>query len=489
MSKQSRRVFLQQAVGAAAACAALPRFARADVNSQIRMAVVGFNGRGQSHIDGFKDQLVALCDCDELVLNRAADSFEKSHGRKLDRIVDFRKLLDRDDIDAISIATPNHTHALIAISAAQAGKDVYCEKPVSHNVWEGRQIVHAAEQYNRIIQCGTQARSQRSIQQAVDYVRSGKLGRIQYIVGTCYKARPSIGKTDRPLVIPKQIDYDLWCGPAEKKDLYRPERNSVGTYNPHYDWHWDYNTGNGDMGNQGIHQMDIARWFLGVNTLSPRVVSFGGRLGYEDAGNTANTQVVMHEYPEAPIIFETRGLPKSKEAQTNWGASMDNYRGSQVGVVVQCENGYALSTSQYELAQAFGPDGEEIESWRGGGNHFANFLDAVRSRKRSDLNADILDGHLSSALCHTGNISHRLGEPRTASEILSTVSRHAELGDAVERMLAHLRANGVDVDQATVTEGAWLEMDPATERFTSSPAANDFLRREDRRAFVVPEIG
>jgi len=480
MTRQSRRVFLQQAVGAAAACAALPRFARADVNSQIRVAVVGFNGRGKDHIGGFRDNLVALCDCDESVLGTAAEKFEKDYGRKLDKIRDFRQLLDREDIDAISIATPNHTHALIAILACQAGKDVYCEKPVSHNVWEGRQIVNAAKGYNRIAQCGTQARSHRSIQQAVDYVRSGKLGRIQYIIGTCYKARPGIGKLDRRLTIPKSVDYDLWCGPAAKVDLYRSRL--------HYDWHWDYNTGNGDMGNQGIHQMDIARWFLGESAVSPRVVSIGGRLGYEDAGNTANTQVVLHDYPDAPIIFETRGLPKSKEAQADWAASMENYRGSSIGVVVQCEHGYVLSTSQYDLVEAFNSDGHMIESWHGGGDHFTNFLNAVHSRKSSDLNAPILEGHVSSALCHTGNISHQLGEPRTANEILESIGQNERLRDSVERMFAHLRANEVDIDRPVITAGASLEMDPVAERFTNNPGANELLRRADRQEFAVPEI-
>jgi predicted dehydrogenase len=472
-----------QAAGAAAACATLPRIARADVNSQIRVAVVGFNGRGRSHIDGFGDHLVALCDCDERVLNKAAEDFERSRDRKVERFIDYRQLLDRDDIDVVSIATPNHSHSLIAILAAQAGKDVYCEKPVSHNVWEGRQVVHAAEKYKRIIQCGTQARSHRAQRDAVEFVRSGKLGKIQYVIGTCYKNRPAIGKIDQPLAIPKHVDYDLWCGPAEKKDLYRPERNSQGGYNPHYDWHWDYNTGNGDMGNQGIHQMDIARWFLGVDKLSPRILSFGGRLGYEDAGNTANTQVVLHDYAEAPLIFETRGLPKSKESN-----AMDSYRGSQIGVIVQCDNGYVVSTSDYGRVRAFAPDGEEIESFRGGGDHFDNFLKAVRSRNRKDLNADILDGHLSSALCHTGNISHRIGEARTASEILSTVSQNGQLADAIERMFAHLKANGVNVEKPVVVAGAALEMDPSTERFTNNESANEMLRRQDRKPFVVPQI-
>jgi hypothetical protein len=218
-------------------------------------------------------------------------------------------------------------------------------------------------------------------------------------------------------------------------------------------------------------------------------VSIGGRLGYEDAGNTANTQVVLHDYAEAPLIFETRGLPKSKEAQaSDWGSSMDKYRGSQVGVVVQCEDGYVVSTGSYDRVAAFAPDGKEIEVFRGGGDHFGNFVDAVRSRKRSDLNADVLDGHLSSALCHTGGISHQLGEPRTEKEILEEVSSNERLLDSVERMFEHLRANEVKLDGPVVTQGAWLEMDPATERFTNNDAANELLRRQDRAPFIVPEV-
>ncbi len=480
MSKQTRRTFLMQAAGAAAAVSVLPRIARADVNSQIRIATIGFNGRGGSHIGAFKEQLVALCDCDSQVLGKAAKKFEKDNGRKLDQVTDFRRILDRNDIDAISTATPNHLHALITVLAAQSGKDVYCEKPISHGVWEGRQVAKAQKTYNRIIQCGTQARSSQAIKDAVAYVQSGKLGKVLCVTGTCYKPRKSIGKLDRPLQIPEFIDYDLWCGPAAKVDLYRPKL--------HYDWHWDYNTGNGDMGNQGIHQMDVARWFHGAQTLSPRVLSYGGRLGYDDAGNSANTQVVLHDYPGCPLIFETRGLPKSKEAQAgNW--SMDNFKGSRIGVVVQCENGYVVSTDSYGQCRAYDSDGQQIESFRGGGNHFNNFLDAVKSRKQSDQNADALTGFLSSALCHTGGISHQLGEPRTAKEIMESVgSKNEYLRDAVDRMLQHLKANEVDVDHPVVTAGAALEMDTATERFTNNQAADEMLRRADRAPFIVPEI-
>jgi predicted dehydrogenase len=479
MVNYSRRRFLQETAGALA-LAALPRSARADVNSRIRIATIGIHGRGGSHIGAFANNLVALCDCDRRVLGQRAEEFERKHHRKLDQVVDYRELLDRNDIDAISIATPNHTHALIAIAAAEAGKHVYCEKPVSQCVWEGRQLVNAARRYDRLIQCGTQARSSRCNQQAVEYVRSGKLGQIKYVVGTCFKPRPSIGKLDQPLVISKEIDYDLWCGPAAKVDLYRPKL--------HYDWHWDFNTGCGDIGNQGIHQMDVARWYLGEQQLAPRVISVGGRLGYEDAGNTPNSQTVLLDYATAPLIFETRGLPKSKTAQRQWRNSMDDFQGSQIGVIVQCEDGHVYSSDNYQTVEAFDPSGKQIEQWRGGGNHFQNFLDAVESGRRQELHAEVLEGHLSSALCHLANVSHRLGEKRTAAEIQAAVTGSPRFAESVDRLLAHLRANEIDVDAPTVTLGELLEFDAQSERFTNNESANHFVRREDRQPFVVPQI-
>jgi predicted dehydrogenase len=481
MAHFSRRSFLRGTAGAVASLALAPRFARADVNSSIRVAVIGVNGRGRNHLDGFRRELVAICDCDRQVLAHRAGEFERKNGRKLDQVVDYRELLDRDDIDAVSIVTPNHTHSLIGIAAAEAGKHVYCEKPVSQCLWEGRQLVNASRRYDRLIQTGTQARSSDALKQAVAYVQSGKLGKIKWAVGTCYKPRPSIGKLDKPLVISKDVDYDLWCGPAAKVDLYRPKL--------HYDWHWDFNTGCGDVGNQGAHQMDVARWFLGEESIAPRVISVGGRLGYEDAGDTPNTQVVVHDYAAAPLIFDTRGLPKSKADQRRWEQSMDRYKNSQIGVIVECEDGYVFSSSSdYGVAQAFDNDGHEIEHWKGNSDHFQNFLAAVRSGKREDLNADVLVGHVSAALCHTANVSHRLGEKRTASEIRLAVAGNPALEEFVGNMLDHLRANEVDVDQPVVTLGPSLEIDPQTERFTNSSEANHFARREDRKPFVVPQI-
>jgi len=455
-------------------------------NSQIRIAVIGLNGRGKIHINGLAPHVVALCDCDQAVLSKATKQFAEKHGRKVDAVADFRRILDRKDIDAVAIATPNHTHSMIGVLAAQAGKHVYCEKPVSQNVWEGRQLVNAAKRYDRIIQTGTQSRSNTQIAEAVDWVKAGSLGKIRHVTGLCYKPRPSIGLLEKPLVIPASVDYDLWCGPVTKEKLYRPQF--------HYDWHWDFHTGSGDMGNQGIHQMDVARWFLGYDTLSPRVLSIGGRLGYEDAGNTPNTIVTLHDYPEAPILFETRGLPRSKSDQSDWSHSMDRYRGVQIGIIVQCEKGYvrvdgldADNTAAYDnagnLVKQF--EGmEESDSTR----HFNNFIAAIRAEDSSLLNAPIVEGHLSSALCHTGNISYQLGEAHTAGEVQQHVHANELLANSVDRMLSHLRLNGVDVNSPVLTIGKTLTMDPAAEQFTNSNTANEMLRRKDRRSFAVPLV-
>ena len=483
----TRRTFLQT-TAATVAAGSFTNVLRAagqagDVNSQVRVAVVGLLGRGTAHIGGLAKHIVALCDCDESVLAMRAKEFEEKHGRKVDRIVDYRKLLERDDIDAISIATPNHTHSLIGIHAAQAGKHVYCEKPVSHNVWEGRQLVNAAKRYGRIIQCGTQSRSATGIQEAVAWVQAGNLGRIKYALGTCFKPRKSIGSLSKPLQLPSSVDYDLWCGPAEKSDIFRTKL--------HYDWHWDFNTGAGDMGNQGIHQMDIARWFLGHDTMSPRVLSVGGRLGYEDAGNTPNTQVVLHDYPDAPIIFETRGLPRSKAGQKDWEHSMDRFRDSGIGLIVQCENGYVVTPSNGN-AIAYDDQGKQIKAWSSGKReqqmHFDNFIEAVRADSSEVLHAPILEGHLSSGLCHTGNVSHLLGEKLPANEIAKRVSGNDLLASSVDRMIYHLRMNEVEVDEPVVVLGQSLVMDTATERFTNNDEADQLLRRTGRKPFTVPDI-
>ncbi|MCH7752665.1 MAG: Gfo/Idh/MocA family oxidoreductase [Planctomycetes bacterium] len=457
--------------------------------ADLRVAVIGFNGQGNGHIRNLKNRVVALCDVDQLVLQKRAQQLEEEWGHRVDTYTDYRRLLERDDIDAVSIATPNHTHALITVAAAQAGKHVYVEKPVAHNIWEGRQMVAAAKRYDRIIQCGTQSRSSPSLHAAVEFVRSGQLGKIQYALGTCYKPRQGIGKSDQPFQFPSHVDRDLWLGPASEEPFYRPKKNSKNGYNPHYDWHWDFNTGNGDMGNQGIHQMDIARWFLGENSLAPRVISIGGRLGYDDAGNTPNTQVTYLDYPAAPLIFETRGLPRSKEAQKSWGRSMDKYRGSDKGVIVQCERGHVLVPS-YVNAIAYDLEGQVVKKWEGGGNHHENWLSAILAGDRGMLNADILEGHLSSSLCHVGAISHQLGEKLSAAAISERIHANPLLSGSFDRMAAHLRANDIDIDasQAAITLGPWLEIDTDNETFTNNHQASELRSRKQRAPFFVPDL-
>lgn len=478
-----RRRFLTKTTAVAAA---LPLGASAmatavSASGQPRVAQIGVRSQGNNHLSQLGDCVVAVCDVDSQVLESRALEHEQKFGGSLGRFTDYRELLAQDDVEAVSIATPNHTHALLAIAAIEAGKDVYLEKPISYDVWEGRQIVAAARKHGRIVQCGTQSRSSEALTAAVAWVRGGALGAVQYAIGTCYKPRKPIGKLETPLQIPGSIDYDLWCGPAAKAELFRPQL--------HYDWHWDWNTGNGDMGNQGIHQMDIARWFLGESGLAPRTISIGGRVGYDDAGNTPNSQVVLHDYAAAPLIFETRGLPRSKAGQKDWGRSMDRFRRSGVGVIVQCEDGHVLVPS-YGDAYAYNRAGELIKEWKHWGKHHDNWLAAIAAGDSSVLTGDIQEGHVSSSLCHVGGVSHQLGQKLPAEEIASRLQGYPLLSQSLERMFGHLRANAVDIDgEEQLTMGASLEIDAETERFVDNEAANALFRREGRPGHEVPDYG
>ena len=452
-------------------------------NDVINVAVVGFRGRGAEHIksfDGIKGvRVAALCDVNKNVLEKQQAALR---GRDVEVQIyqDIRKLLENKDIDAISIATPNHWHALAGIWAMQAGKDVYVEKPVSHNVWEGRQLVNAARKYNRIAQTGSQIRSSHAIRDAVKWVQAGNLGKITVARGLCYKRRNSIGKAKGPLEAPEGVDLDLWFGPAPVTPVNRKKLD--------YDWHWQWACGNGDLGNQGVHQVDIARWFLGENEIAPRAWSVGGRLGYEDDGETPNTQILYQAYASAPLIFEVRGLPKAKDAETQkGGADMDNFMGGQISVVIHCEGGHVL-VPNYDSAIAYDKNGKEVKSWDGADDHFENFIKAVRSKKREDLNAEVLEGHISAALCHTGNISHQIGSKKSVEEIKQAIGADVGAGETFDRMVTHLQANGVDLAATPLTLGPVLNFDPKTEKAVGNDAAAKLLTREYRAPFVVPEI-
>ena len=481
-NNRTRREFLEDSMFAAAGAVAIGSVGNVlaadepqtkSPNERLNVAVVGVKGRGGTHIGAFagrKDTVIThICDADSAIGQSRAKEVAKRQGDVEPKFVeDIRAVCDDPSIDIVSIATPNHWHALGAIWAIQAGKDVYVEKPVSHNVSEGRRIVEAARKYNKICQTGTQSRSNPGMIEAIKFVQSGEIGKCTLARGLCYKPRGSIGARGK-YEPPKSVNYDLWTGPAAMQPLTRPQL--------HYDWHWQWPYGNGDLGNQGIHQMDLARWGLGKTGLSKGVISYGGRFGYEDAGDTANTQVVVHDYDDKSLVFEVRGL------------KTDSYKGSKIGVIFDCEDGYVVMTS-YHSGAAFDNEGKKIRDFSGGADHFANFLTAVRSRKHEDLNADIEEGHYSSALCHMGNISYRLGgemKTEAAMERMAGVGTTDNAKETFQRTLDHLSSNGVNPENIQV--GLDLAFDPKTETFEGNADANTMLTREYRAPFVVPAAG
>jgi len=485
----SRREFLSDSALFAAAAAAFAGDAvladdtkaekKVSALDRINVAVIGFRGQGGGHLNSYSrmaDTFVhTICDVDSSLADRGMKMVEANQKKAPKFVTDLRRIMDDPEIHAVSIATPNHWHALAAIWAIQAGKDVYVEKPVSHNVWEGRRIVDFARKEKKIVQTGTQSRSNEGMRQAIEWVHT-RIGKLKLARGLCYKRRDSIGKTEGPQKVPDSIDYNLWCGPAPN---HPPRRN--GRFGPvHYDWHWFWDYGNGDLGNQGIHEMDKARWGIQSNLLCNAVWSLGGRWGYVDDAETPNTQICFFDYGSVQLIFEVRGL--QKKLVDPFGKEV---KGNLIGNIWYGTDGYVVSTS-YDGAAAFTPKGELVKKFSGGGNHFGNFIKAVKSRKQSDLNADIEEGHLSSALCHLGNISYRLGKKVTLSGGNLPRVEAADENEAIQRMWEHLKDNGVVLEGLEVTMGPRLKLDPKAERFVGNEEANKLLTREYRKPFVVP---
>jgi predicted dehydrogenase len=456
-------------------------------NGDIRVAVVGINGRGGSHISGFGDmkgvRVVAFCDVDRNVLGNKAGAFEKKYGRKVETYVDIRKLLENKDIDAISIATPNHWHSLGTIWACQAGKDVYVEKPCSHNAFEGHKCLDAARKYQRIVQHGTQSRSSGSWARQVAAIASGKYGKLLVSKGAASKngsGRWSIGF--KPIKEPPEnLDYNLWLGPASEQPFHE---NLV-----HYNWHWFWDFGNGEIGNQGVHQMDIARWAIPGGTLPQSVISLGGRWvnsteghpPYTDQAQTPNCQVTIMDFGGPLLVFEVIGLvdrvgQDGKKYPTNVGNEFYLEAG-----VIRGGKFYPKGSDQAEplidVDVKMGP----------GGEHFANFIEAVRSRKIEDLNADIAEGYLSSACCQLGNISYRLGAQVAGATKPDVLGKHEEIAKSWDKVLETVKgAIGLDVSKGTYQLGPMLTFNPKSERFVKNREANALLTRPYRKPFVVP---
>lgn len=504
----SRRQFLRGTLGAAS-LAALPTWAAPlGANGDVRVAVIGFNSRGAGHIKsllGIKGvRLVALCDVDQNVLDRKVAELG-SKDIKVKAYTDFRKCCEDPEIDAITIATPNHSHTLIAMTGIANGKHVYVEKPVCHNVWEGRKLVEAAavaEGKGLVVQHGMQRRSDLGWAAAMEFVKAGNIGKVTLSRGINFKARQSIGKVDSP-VSPGangriaheftrggkpqsvNVDYTLWSAPRPVMPVQREQF--------HYDWHWQWPYGNGDIGNQGPHQLDVARWALGNPKLLPkRVMSLGGRWGYDDDGQTANNQMAFYDYAEgAPLLFDNRGLPMK---DMNWAKGYEPvYRingktsAPRIGNVIHCENGFVAESKAYDND---GKAIEKFENFQDGPDHMKNFIESVRVGKIIKDELHVSHGYHAAALAHIANISYQLGKATPAAEIRERLATDKAGIETFENFVANLEANQIDVAAEQCAVGPWLDFDPVSEKFTGEFAeeANKIAKEEYAAGFELPEI-
>jgi predicted dehydrogenase len=499
MSKShlSRRQFMNRSlavgVGAGFAIGGTKSSGRVlGANDTVRLAVAGLNGRGGEHVGQFIRmkpgvEITHLVDPDTGTFSKRLKQIENGGGRAPATAQDIRRVLDDQSVDAVSVATPNHWHALLTIWACQAGKDVYVEKPCSHNIHEGRIAVEAARRYNRVVQHGTQGRSSSDWALAAAAIQSGKFGKLLVSRALCYKKRDSIGVKPNTNP-PEQLDFNIWLGPATQQAYHA---NLV-----HYNWHWFWDFGNGDIGNQGVHQMDIARWMIPASsanghgssaTFPKTVLSLGGRFGYRDQGETANTQISVMDYGDTQLIFEVRGL------------RTDGFHGQKVGNIAHLEQGTLVGPDEdRSVGVKFYPKGKtepialaklvKLDTARKpGGGHFGNFIAAVRSRKVTDLNADILEGHHSAALCHLANVSYRLGQEVPFSKPTKAFGDDKEAYETLARMEEHLKDNHLALDGLNYRLGRKLTFDAATESFTGDSEANQYLTRPYRAPFVVPD--
>ncbi|UCC97372.1 MAG: Gfo/Idh/MocA family oxidoreductase [Phycisphaerales bacterium] len=471
----SRRLFLKETLLTAAAASAGPSrvLAAADragqsksPNERLSVAVLGVRSRGGDHAKAFNSRddcfLSYICDADSPIGERVAGRFES----KPRFVQDMRRIFDDKSVDIVSIATPNHWHSLAAIWAMQAGKDVYVEKPLSHNISEGRRMVQAARKYNRICQGGTQYRSSGSNHAAAQYIREGKLGQIKLAHVCTYRSRSSIGPAGQ-YGPPPSVDYNLWSGPA-------PMELPIRRKSFHYDWHWFWDWGGGELANNSVHPVDAMRMVVDLKGLGRGVLSYGGRVGLDDCAETPSVQVTIHDFGPMTVVQEVRNLKTTRPK-----------RGSTLIVGTEGYlSGGSSGTSHYD------PDGKLVQKLSGPNeDHFDNFIKAVRSRKREDLNAEVEQGHISTAVVNVANISQRLGEPASPRQIqraLEALKVNENVAETFQEIREHLADNGVDIEKTPLTLGPWLTIDSDNERFIDSPAANTMLTRDYRKPFVVP---
>lgn len=416
-----------------------------------------------------KDVEVAyLVDPDSRLFDSRRKTVEERAGNTPACVQDARRALDDKNLDAISIVTPNHWHALMGIWACQAGKDVYVEKPCSHNIFEGRQLVEAARKYDRIVQHGTQRRSDPQWIQLINDIRNGKYGKLLVAYAFDRRQRRSIG-IKGPQEPPRELDFDLWLGPAP----VRPFRTNL----VHYNWHWSWDFGNGEIGNLGSHELDVCRWAMPVGATPKRVVSLGGRFGYKDQGETPNTQLTLIDFGEVKLIHDVRGLVGNEQ----WKITAEFY--TDEGVIRDGKFFAKGKGAGVPIENAPPPGAPEQ-----GPRHMRDFVDCVRSRRREDLHAEILEGHRSTLLAHLGNISYRLGDEVPFDSLEKDFDGEDMFRESFEDMKRHLADAGrLELADSTYCLGRTLSFDAQAEKFVGSPDANRLLSRPYRGPFVVPE--
>lgn len=484
MNALSRRSFLSKSAAAIlAAKFSLANSARAQPlgsNGDIRVAVVGCGIKGRAHLKVLSEmkgvRIPAICDVDQERLDSESGKLETA-GQKVKTYTDIRKLLEDKDIDAVVLSTPNHWHALMTIWACQAGKDIYVEKPVSHDIWESRRMLEAAEKYGQIIQGGTQNRSNPGFRECLDYVRSGALGKIRWVHGIDYKFRRSMGRSRGPQQVPATVDYNLFQGPASMRPLRRKKL--------HYDWHWQWETGNGDMGNIAAHTIDNLRHIMGDDRQPDKVMSLGGRYVYDDDGETPNVHLSCFDYGGIPTYAEIRNIGFKPGVDY-----MDNLRQSRESCIVQCEEGYLLMG---QSNTAYTPEGKRIQNFPGNGvkEHMANFIDAVRNQKASLLNCPLKIGVQAADLFHMANLSYRSGMPASIDEIEDVLKAAEHSDEALQHIKANLDRHGIDLDEAPLAVGSWMSLEKAGRKLKVHNPDRDlvaqalFEKRRYRKPFVV----
>ncbi len=465
MQNPTRRQFIKTTAIGAGALALSPTAQVLGANNQVRVGFIGLGGRGGGLLNSFKGisnvKVAALCDADADHLGRHAKNFPDAF-----TTTDLREVLERKDVDAIVSATPNHWHALLTIWACQAGKHVFIEKPVSHTIFEGQKMTDAARKYGRIVSSGFQNRSCGGLRPFFETLHNGDWGAVQAVRVLTYRNRGSIGKVSEPIRPPAGIDYDLWLGPAQDVPIHRKRF--------HYDWHWDYNTGDGDLGNQGPHETDLARWALNDPMALPDTVEcMGGRFAWNDGGNTPNMLLVRMMYGDVPITCETINLKRP------------NYRGVGVGVIITCEKGEFRGGRGG--GKVYAPDNSVLAEWKGGqGAHYGKFIEAIEKNDRSVLTSEVESAAYSSGLAHVSNIAYRVGDAVPHAEAMERFGHDDDLKESISRF-AEIRKNAGVPDGLQWIYGPKLRFDSAKMHFVGEHAhrANPYVTRLYRKGFEV----